>query len=80
LQWPSLQTGNVNQAVDQFGNSARFQELQTATLWGKHEPTKLDWLEYFILLHPAMTERVTQAVKEFPVTHATEAAPVEKTE
>ncbi|MFO1000834.1 MAG: serine/threonine-protein kinase [Planctomycetaceae bacterium] len=79
LIWPDLQAPDNGGFLSDSG-PVSVNQLATATLWGKHEPSKQDWLEYLILLHPVMTERVTQAVKEFPATPTVESAPVEKTE
>lgn len=80
LLWPDLQPEDNGSGYLSNSGPVNLTQLATATLWGKYEPTKQDWHEYLILLHPVMTERVTQAVKEFAATPATEAAPAEKTE
>ena len=33
-------------------------------LWGTHQPSKRDWLEYLILLHPAMQDTVADALEK----------------
>ncbi len=76
LHWPDLKTTD-RRSQDPFSRDSTY---SIVPLWGNYVPTKEDWLEYLILLHPVMTERVTQAVKEFAPTPAAEAAPAEKTE
>lgn len=80
LLWPDLQTEDNGAQVFNSSRPVNLNQLVTATLWGKYEPTEQDWLEYLILLHPVMTERVTQAVNELKATPAAETAPAEKTE
>jgi hypothetical protein len=80
LLWPELRTEDNGAQGFNSSRPVNLNQHATATLWGKYEPTKQDWLEYLILLHPVMTERVTEAVKVFEPTPATEAAPAEKTE
>ncbi len=80
LLWPDLQTEDNGGQMFNGSRPVNLNQLATATLWGKYEPTRQEWLEYLILLHPVMTERVTQAVKEFAPTPAAEPAPTEKTE
>ena len=80
LRWPDLQTEDNGAPVFNSSRPVNLNQLATATLWGKYEPTKQDWLEYLILLHPVMTERVTEAVKGFALTPDVDTAPAEKQE
>jgi len=41
---------------------SRTQPVATAILWGTHEPTADDWLEYLTLLHPVMKDTVDAAL------------------
>ena len=64
LAWPAL-TVIDNGASRNFGGMpglSRTQTPATAILWGTHEPTADDWLEYLILLHPAMKDTVDAAL------------------
>jgi hypothetical protein len=41
-------------------------------IWGDHQPTRDDWVKYFVLLHPVMRETVAKAIEEPAPAAATE--------
>lgn len=59
LHWPDLTFTHGG-----FGERATDSPSPITAIWGTHQPSKRDWLEYLILLHPAMQDTVTAALEE----------------
>lgn len=70
LYWPSL-TANVDASTPiRPGSPDSLEAMAFKTLWGEHVPSKQDWLEYLILLHPAMQDVVTAEIEKAVSTEA----------
>jgi hypothetical protein len=61
LHWPDLTFTHGG-----FGGQAIDSPSPITGIWGTHPPSKRDWLEYLILLHPAMQDTVADALEKLP--------------
>ena len=77
LAWPELTDSDAGPGRNNnpaLAGAPGTGPLATVQLWGTHEPTARDWLEYLILQHPAMQDSVAAALAKMEPTAASDPA------